>query len=636
MYKPRDIWDRLWAFIRPDRRYLFSALACAVGVSAMSLLVTGLLGAFVHASTGGTDAAGEKHNHLLGLISLAIRHTGGLKTQLNVISLSIVVIYAVRGLFYYGQTVFFAESGQRLGLSLRNDIYRHLQGLSLSFFNRQRTGALMSTINNDVPLLQGSVSGLKDLAPAPFTILVGIVFIFQISVPLSCVALLAVPAMVYSIGRLTRLVRSITGRTQDKLADVNTLMEETFSGIRVIQSFGAEQYASDRFRQENGLAKDLAMRVLRQSAKVKPITDVIGAAGIALALWFAGKLIITHKLTLEELVQFIYLLNQIATGVSNLGGAKVTWEQIQAGSSRIFLNVLDVESEIQDVPGAVALHEVAGLVEFDHVAFSYNADTPVLRDISFTMNPGEVVAVVGLSGAGKSTISDLIPRFYDPQSGVVRVDGHDVRQVTTASLRRQIAIVPQETILFGGTIRDNIAYGNPLATDEMVEAAARAANAHGFISDPAVMPDGYKTVVGQRGVLVSGGQRQRIAIARALLKDPRILILDEATSSLDAESEKVVQEALETLMRGRTTLVIAHRLSTIQNAHKILVMEAGRIVESGTHNELMRRPNGLYRHLYERFHEKKFSWEDGAGNEDEGRLDPSLGGSALAPVLPLK
>ena len=633
MYKPRDIWDRLWAFIRPDRRYLFGALACAVGVSAMSLLVTGLLGAFVHASTGGTDVAGEKHNHLLGMISLAIRHTGSLKTQLNVISVSIVVLYAVRGLFYYGQTVFFAESGQRLSLSLRNDIYRHLQGLSLSFFNRQRTGALMSTINNDVPLLQGSVSGLKDLAPAPFTIIVGVVMIFQISIPLSCVALLAVPAMVYSIGRLTRLVRSITGRTQDKLADVNTLMEETFSGIRVIQSFGAEQYASDRFRQENGLAKDLAMRVLRQSAKVKPITDVIGAAGIALALWFAGKLIITHELTLEELVQFIYLLNQIATGVSNLGGAKVTWEQIQAGSSRIFHNVLDVRSEIQDAPDAVALHEVAGLVEFDHVAFSYNADTPVLRDISFTMNPGEVVAVVGLSGAGKSTISDLIPRFYDPQSGAVRVDGHDVRQVTTASLRRQIAIVPQETILFGGTIRDNIAYGNPLATDEMVEAAARAANAHGFISDPSVMPDGYKTVVGQRGVLVSGGQRQRIAIARALLKDPRILILDEATSSLDAESEKVVQEALETLMRGRTTLVIAHRLSTIQNAHKILVMEAGRIVESGTHNDLMRRPDGLYRHLYERFHERKFSWEDG---DDKERLDPSFGGSAPAPALPLK
>ena len=626
MHKPRDIWDRLWFYIRPDRRYLFGALGCAVGVSAMSLLVTALLGAFVHASTGGADLANGKHSRLLGLISQAIMHTGGLKTQLNVISVSIVAIYALRGLFYYGQTVFFAESGQRLGLSLRNDIYRHLQGLSLSFFNRQRTGALMSTINNDVPLLQGSVSGLKDLAPAPFTIIVGVVMIFQISVPLSCAALLAVPAMVFSIGRLSRLVRSTTGRTQDKLADVNTLMEETFSGIRIIQSFGAEQYATDRFRSENGLAKDLAMRVIRQSAKLKPVTDVIGAGGIALALWFAGKLIISHKLTLEELVQFIYVLNQVAVGVSNLGGAKVTWEQIQAGSNRIFQNVLDVRSEIEDAPGAVALGEVAGTVEFDHVAFAYNPDTPVLCDISFTMKPGEVVAVVGSSGAGKSTIADLIPRFYDPQAGTIRVDGHDLRSVTLASLRRQIAIVPQETVLFGGTIRDNIAYGNPLATDAMIEAAARAANAHSFISDPAKMPDGYNTLVGERGKQVSGGQRQRIAIARALLKDPRILILDEATSALDAESEKVVQEALETLMRGRTTLVIAHRLSTIQNAHKILVMESGRVVESGTHADLMRRPDGLYRHLYERFHEKKFPWKE-SGENEEGS-EPSLAVSA--------
>jgi len=621
MDKPRDIWKRLWFYIRPDRRYLFGALLCAVGVGGMSLVVGSLLEPFVNASQGSVNASVSAHD----------------LHELSVISLGIIVIYAVRGLFYYGQTVLFAEAGQRLGLGLRNDIYRHLQGLSLSFFNRQRTGALMSTINNDVPLLQGSVSGLKDIAPAPFVIVVGLVVIFRISVPLSLAALLAVPAMVYSINRLARLVRSITGRTQDKLADVNTLMEETLSGIRIIQSFGSEGYAVDRFRRENQSAKDLSMTVVRQAAKLKPVTDVIGAAGIALALWFAGQLIISghngpHALTLGKLIQFIYVLNQIAVGVSNLGSAKVTWEQIQAGSSRIFQNVLDVRSEIEDAPDAVALPEVAGRVEFDHVAFAYNLDTPVLRDISFTINPGEVVAVVGSSGAGKSTIADLIPRFYDPQAGAIRLDGYDLRGVTLASLRRQIAIVPQETVLFGGTIRDNIAYGNPLATDEMIEAAARAANAHSFIANPAIMPDGYNTLVGERGKQVSGGQRQRIAIARALLKDPRILILDEATSSLDAESEKVVQEALETLMRGRTTLVIAHRLSTIQNAHKILVMEVGQIVESGTHNELMRRPDGLYRHLYERFHEKKFPWRDAgeeSDGEDEERLAPDLAASAL-------
>jgi subfamily B ATP-binding cassette protein MsbA len=614
--KPREIWDRLWSFIHPDRRYLFGALACAVGVAGMSLLVADLLDAFVKASTGGADKRVDQHD----------------LHQLNLICLAIVAIYIVRGLFYYGQTVLFAEAGQRLGLSLRNAVYRHLQGLSLSFFNRQRTGALMSTINNDVPLLQGSVSGLKDIAPAPFVIVAGLWIIFHISVLLSLTALIVVPAMVYSINRLARLVRSITGRTQDKLADVNTLMEETLSGIRIIQSFGSERVVVERFRSESQAAKDLSMIVVRQAAKLKPITDVMGAAGIALALWFAGRLIIsgqggTQALTLSELVKFIYVINQIAVGVSNLGGAKVTWEQIQAGGSRIFQNVLDVRSEIEDAPGAVALESSEGRIEFQNVAFSYVPDTPVLRDVSFTMMPGEVVAVVGLSGAGKSTLADLIPRFYDPQAGRILVDGHDLRGVTLASLRAQIGIVPQETVLFGGTIRDNIAYGRPDATQAMIEAAARAANAHGFITDPAVLPGGYDTLVGERGKQLSGGQRQRVAIARALLKDPRLLILDEATSSLDAASEKIVQEALETLMRGRTTLVIAHRLSTIQNAHKILVMEAGRIVESGTHDALMRLPGGLYRHLYERFHEKRYPWEggtEGGGEEGaEGHPDPS-------------
>ncbi len=614
--KPREIWDRLWSFIHPDRRYLFGALACAVGVAGMSLLVADLLDAFVKASTGGADKRVDQHD----------------LHQLNLICLAIVGIYIVRGLFYYGQTVLFAEAGQRLGLSLRNAVYRHLQGLSLSFFNRQRTGALMSTINNDVPLLQGSVSGLKDIAPAPFVIVAGLWIIFHISVPLSLTALIVVPAMVYSINRLARLVRSITGRTQDKLADVNTLMEETLSGIRIIQSFGSERVVVERFRSESQAAKDLSMIVVRQAAKLKPITDVMGAAGIALALWFAGRLIISGQggaqaLTLSELVKFIYVINQIAVGVSNLGGAKVTWEQIQAGGSRIFQNVLDVRSEIGDAPGAVALESSEGRIEFQSVAFSYVPDTPVLRDVSFTMMPGEVVAVVGLSGAGKSTLADLIPRFYDPQAGRILVDGHDLRGVTLASLRAQIGIVPQETVLFGGTIRDNIAYGRPDATQAMIEAAARAANAHGFITDPAVLPGGYDTLVGERGKQLSGGQRQRVAIARALLKDPRLLILDEATSSLDAASEKIVQEALETLMRGRTTLVIAHRLSTIQNAHKILVMEAGRIVESGTHDALMRLPGGLYRHLYERFHEKRYPWEggtEGGGEEGaEGHPDPS-------------
>jgi len=612
---PRQIWNFLWPYIKQDRWYLVVALICAFGVSASDGAVATLLQPFI-------DSAGSAAVHRVDTADLH---------RLNLVSLAIVGVYGLRWLFTYGDMVFFSEAGQRLGLRLRNRIYEHLQGLSLGFFNGQRTGALMSTMNNDVPLLQNTISSLKDLAPAPFYVIGGLISIFLISVKLSLITLVVLPLMVYSINLLTRRIRFSTGQTQNKLADVNTLMEETLSGIRIIQSFGAERVAIDRFRQENQAAKDFAMIVVRQSARLKPTTDLIGAIGIAFALWIAGRMVASNEMTLGQLGKFIFMLNLIAKGIGGLGGAKVTWEQILAGGGRIFQNVLNVESQIKDAPEAQALTQIAGRVEFDHVAFSYNPDTPVLRDISFTMNPGEVIAVVGLSGAGKSTIADLIPRFYDPQTGAIRVDGHDIRDITLASLRHQIAIVPQETILFGGTIRDNIAYGNPQATQEMIASAARAANAHSFIADCTVMPDGYDTLVGERGKQLSGGQRQRVSIARALLKDPRILILDEATSSLDAESEKVVQEALETLMRGRTTLVIAHRLSTIQNAHKILVMQAGEIVESGTHSELMRLPDGLYRHLYERFHEKRFPWETG---EDGERLDPSPRIASPAAALP--
>lgn len=616
---PRQIWNFLWPHIKQERWYLVSAILCAAGISASDGAVASLLQPFV-------DSAKNTAVHQI--------HAADLH-RLNLISLAIIGVYGLRWLLTYGDMVLFSEAGQRLGLRLRNTIYSHLQGMSLGFFNGQRTGALMSTMNNDVPLLQNTVSSLKDLAPAPFYVIGGLIYIFLISVKLSLITLVVLPVMVYSIGLLTSRIRRSTGDTQNKLADVNTLMEETLSGIRIIQSFGAEKIAVQRFQEENQAAKDLSMIVVRQSARLKPTTDLIGAFGIAFALWVAGRMVANNEMTLGELLKFVFVLNLIAKGIGGLGGAKVTWEQIMAGGGRIFQNVLNVESQIQDMPNAKVLSEVAGKVEFDHVAFAYNAETPVLRNISFTMNPGEVVAVVGLSGAGKSTIADLIPRFYDPQGGTIRVDGHDLREVTLESLRRQIAIVPQETILFGGTIRDNIAYGNPAATQEMIEAAARAANAHSFIADRSVMPEGYNTLVGERGKQLSGGQRQRVSIARALLKDPRILILDEATSSLDAESEKVVQEALETLMCGRTTLVIAHRLSTIQNAHKILVMQAGEIVESGTHTALMRLPDGLYRHLYERFHEKKFPWEKNEGEKtvDEEGLDFSEGNVAQAPAV---
>ena len=582
----REIARRLWIYVRPDVRYLVAAVICAAGVSGMSLLVGLMLKPFVDALN---TSAANRH------VTMHDLH------QINRISLAIVGIYAVRWFFTYGQSVFFAESGQRLGLRLRNDIYTHLQGLDLGFFNRQRTGALMSTINNDLPILQGTISGLKDMATAPFLVVGGLIAVFRISPTLTLAALFAFPLMALTINSCTRLIRSLTSRTQDKLADVNSLMAETLGGIRIIQSFSAEMYEIGRFRRENQAAKDLSMMSVKQTARLKPTIDLIGAGGIALALCVAGNLVVRGQLTLSSLMTFIFMLNQVAIGVSGLGGVKGTWESVIAAGERIWDNVLSVQSEIRDAPGATALTTVQGTVELRHVAFSYHAETPVLRDISFTIHPGEVVALVGLSGAGKSTVADLIPRFYDPREGAILVDGHDIRSVTLESLRRQIGIVPQETVLFGGTIRDNIAYGNPEATEAMIEAAATAANAHHFICNPQVLPDGYRTLVGERGKQLSGGQRQRIAIARALLKNPRILILDEATSSLDAESEHLVQKALDELMKGRTTLVIAHRLSTIINASKIVVLKAGRIVEMGTHHELIQRPGGDYAELYRKF-----------------------------------
>jgi len=527
---------------------------------------------------------------------------------LNMAILALVGLYTIRWLFVYGQMVAFAEAGQRINLQLRSTIYRHLQSLPMGFFNRQRTGALMSTMTNDVPILQAAVTGLKDVAPAPFTAIGAIVIAWNTSPQLTVAALVTLPLMAYAINHLNRTIKRITADTQDKVSDVNVIMEETLSGMRVIQSFSAENHEIDRFERENIKVKDLFMKSVRQQAMLKPTIDVIGIVGVSLALWYGGSLIISGAFSIAALVKFVYAMNNVAVGLSGIGAAKSTWEQAQGAGERVIKNVLSVESEICDRPNATQLDHVQGRIEFKNVSFSYTEEAPVLRDVDFTMNPGEVVAVVGASGAGKSTLADLIPRFYDPNAGAIFVDGHDLRSVSLKSLRKHIAIVPQETVLFGGTIRDNIVYGDQGASDAMVEAAARAANAHEFIMDPRTLPDGFNTIVGERGKQLSGGQRQRIAIARALLKNPRILILDEATSSLDATSEILVQEALDELMQGRTTLVIAHRLSTIINAHKILVMQGGRVMEQGTHSDLIKVPGGIYAQLYE----TQFRWEEAA------------------------
>lgn len=498
-----------------------------------------------------------------------------------------------KGISSYGQFYLIALATNRIAVDIRNQMYSHLQSMSLSFFERNRIGHLMSRMINDVGLIQNGSHAATDAINAPLLIIGGIGRMFTISWELSLVVVVFVPMMGLLITRITRKMRKLTLMLQLKLADVTAVLEETMAGIRIVKSFGMEKHEVERFKDQNEASLKAALKSARRNAAVTPITEFFGALAVVGILLFGGYLTVTHRMSVGALFEFGGLAFYVASSAKKIGRLNVTYHQTMAGIERIF-EVLDEQPDITDSPDAVDLGDITGRVEFRKVSFSYQTGEQVLGDVSFIMEPGKAVAVVGPSGAGKSTVANLIPRFYEVSGGALMVDGKDIRCVTLESLRRHIGIVPQETILFSGTIRDNIAYGRPDASDDEVEQAARAANAHQFVTQ---FEDGYQTVIGERGARLSGGERQRIAIARAILKDPRILILDEATSSLDATSERLVQDALDKLMVGRTTLVIAHRLSTIKKADCIIVLGDAKIVEQGSFDELMRQ-GGAFARLY--------------------------------------
>jgi subfamily B ATP-binding cassette protein MsbA len=514
--------------------------------------------------------------------------------RLNTAIGTIVLLLAAHSVLTMGHGYLVAAIGQRVVRDFRVHLFTHLAGLSIGFFNRRRTGELISRLTSDVQVIQRFTTEVPiNLAKQLVTLVGGLGILFYINWRLCLLILAVLPLIALTGFGFGRRLKKLSIAIQDRTAETTTVLEEAISGIRVVKSFVAEAHEARRFgHQVEQTTRTALTRAGVLSVFIPIITFLTFGSGAAI-LWYGARQVQAATMTPGDLIVFLLTMGILIGPFGAFAHLFSQVKEVQGATQRVF-EILNLAPEVIDQPGARPLPPIEGRVAFDHVSFQYNPETMILQDISFEAKPGELVALVGPSGAGKSTLIQLLHRFYDPTKGHIEIDGHDIRAVQLASLYRQIGFVPQETHLFGGTIRDNILYGRLSATEEEMIAAARAANIHAFIEG---LPKGYDTIVGEKGLLLSAGQRQRIAIARAILKNPRLLLLDEATSSLDNESELLIQEALERLMKGRTTFAIAHRLTTIQNAHRILVIEKGQLVEQGTHQELLAR-KGLYHHLY--------------------------------------
>ena len=511
-------------------------------------------------------------------------------------ALLIVGLTLLQGIFTFARSYLVQSAAERVAYDMRNELYAHLQRLTYAFYDQSQTGQLMSRATEDINNIRAMlVMAMRPLVLAVATLIAVTIILLRIDLLLAVVALSIMPFLIWYSVRFGVAIRPMFLKVQEQFGSMTSALQENVAGSRVVRAFAQEQAESDRFEAELEELFERNLRAARRWAFAYPLTLLLSGVGLAAVLWLGGYQVLTGAISVGTLVAFNRYLTLLNDPVRWLGLVVNRIARAIASGERIF-GTLDTKPKIEHRPDAIELTKARGEVRFDDVSFAFaGTRRAALENVSFTAEPGQIVALVGPTGAGKSAIVNLIPRFYDARSGRVLVDGHDVRDLTLDSLRRQIAIVPQETFLFSVSIRENIAYGRPAASQAEIEAAAKAAQAHEFV---AALPEGYETEVGERGVSLSGGQKQRLAIARALLLDPPILILDDATASVDTETEEAIRRALRTVMAGRTSFVVAQRLTTVQAADQILVLEAGRIVERGTHRELLARA-GFYRDLYD-------------------------------------
>ena len=570
--KKQGTISRLLQYVKPYKSWLVISMVCMVIVASM---------------------AGAQAYLVKPLLDEIFFNKNG--TMLKLVPLVIMGVFLVKGLFSYSYNYLLQKVGQSIIRDLRNLLYSHIQSLPLSFFQKKPTGELISRILSDVNLIQGAVSNvlvgiLKDTCQVIF--LIGVIF-YQ-DWRMASIAMISLPLVIYPIVNFGRRHRRLSRGSQQTTAQVSNILYETITGNRIVKAFSMEKYEVGRFAKTLDELFAIVMRNTRIGAISSPLMEVLGGVGISLVVWYGGSQVLADKSTPGTFFSFLTALIMIYQPIKGVSAINNSLQQGIAAAERVF-DVLDIQSEVAEKKDAIELPLIKDAIEFTNARFQYDEDTEVLKGINLKVKAGEVLAVVGTSGGGKSTLVNLIPRFYDVFSGSLTIDGTDIRDVTFKSLRDQVGVVTQQTILFNDTVRNNIAYGSLDASEEQIKDAARAAHALGFIQN---MPKGFDTVIGESGARLSGGERQRISIARAILKNAPILILDEATSSLDTESEHEVQQAIENLVQSRTTIVIAHRLSTIRNADRIVVIQAGEIVEEGTHDTLLPL-GGVYKMLHD-------------------------------------